>query len=88
MNKMLDFLNKHSGSSGKGSDDTSPLVKNAKDYVASHGGNDRTAFMNLYKQYGINMPSNVTNPEEALKILVKQTGINPFAVLGKTLNRK
>lgn len=62
------------------------LITNARNYVAGNGGDDRTAFMNLCKQYGINMPSNISNPEEALKVLVQQTGINPMAILSNKLH--
>ena len=46
----------------------------AKSYVSSYGGDSKTAFMNLCKENGINMP-NVQTPEEAFNILKSQINV-------------
>lgn len=53
---------------------TSNPLDGAKSYVSSHGGDSKTAFMNLCKENGINMP-NVQTPEEAFNILKSQMNI-------------
>ena len=46
----------------------------AKSYVSSHGGDSKTAFMNLCRENGSNM-ANVQTPEEAFNILRSQVNI-------------
>lgn len=55
---------------GNKKSDSSPLAE-AKSYVSSHGGDSKTAFYQLCKEKGINMPE-VNSPEEALRILSQQ----------------